>query len=136
MAVVVENRCVDNSRVALGLADGANAFVHGNHFERAGGMPPLVAIRGQSNALMTDNEIRGGGVAGILVQGRAKLDGNRFFGRGPGQGAAIWISEGSHVDVADNRIRGLLECRQRHGIARQRHRQHRPGLSEDGYHCA
>ena len=110
VAVVVENRCVDNSRVALGLPDGATAFVHGNHFERVGGMPPLVAIRGQSNALMTDNEIRGGGVAGILVQGRAKLDGNRFFGRGPGQGIAVWIWEGSHVDVADNRFEGYANA--------------------------
>ncbi len=41
-------------------------------------------------------------VAGILVQGRAYAFANRFLGKGPGQGSAVWVWDGSTTMVADS----------------------------------
>ena len=102
-AVICENRCVDNRLVALGLPDGATAIVHDNEFARSGGMPPLIAILGGSSVTLTDNLIQGGGVAGVLVQGTARISGCEFDGAGR---QAIWVREGSTVNVAGNDFKG------------------------------
>ena len=107
MAIIVNNRCLENRLVALGLPDGATAFVHGNTFKRTGGgAPPLVAIKSGSTAVFSNNSVTGGGVAGLLAQGRILAVGNSFHGKGPGQGSAIWVWKGSTIAVAHNRFDG------------------------------
>ena len=70
-------------------------------------MPPIVAIREDSSAIVTDNTIKGGGVAGVMVQGTARIRDNRFEGNGPRRGGppnfAAWVHGGSTVSFCDNR---------------------------------
>jgi hypothetical protein len=109
VAVVVGNRCIENKLVAIGLPDGGTAVLVANQCVRTGGVPPLVAVKGGSTALLAANDLTGGGVAGVLVEGRAALLENRFVGRGPaqGQGSAIWVWKGSAATVADNLFAGF-----------------------------
>lgn len=108
VALIVGNKCLENRMVAIGLPDGATAYIHGNQLQRTGGgMPPLVALKGNSSAIFTSNTLRGGGVAGVLVQGTVQVSGNRFHGRGPkNQGSAVWIWDNSTVTVTGNRFDG------------------------------
>ncbi len=107
VAVIVGNRCIENRLVAIGLPDGATGFIHGNELKRTGGgAPPLVAVKGGSTALVSHNSISGGGVAGVLAEGEVRVIGNRFQGKGPGQGSAVWVWKDSTVTVSDNRFRG------------------------------
>lgn len=106
-AVIVGNRCLENRLVAVGVPDGATAYIHGNELKRTeGGAPPLVAVKGGSHALVSHNSITGGGVAGVLAHGHVRVIGNRFRGKGPGQGSAVWVWKESSVTVADNRVDG------------------------------
>ena len=105
--VIVGNRCVENRLVAVGLPDVATGYIHGNQFVRTeGGAPPLVAVKGGSTGIVSHNSIRGGGVAGVLVQGDVQVIGNRFHGKGPGQGSAVWVWKDSAVSVVDNHFEG------------------------------
>ena len=107
IAVIVGNRCLENRLVAVGLPDGATAFIHGNELKRTeGGAPPLVAVKGGSSAVVSYNSITGGGVAGVLAHGNVRVLGNRFQGKGPGQGSAVWVWKDSAVTVAENRVDG------------------------------
>lgn len=107
VAVIVGNRCIENRLVAIGLPDGATGFIHGNELLRTeGGAPPLVAVKGGSTGLVSHNSITGGGVAGVLAQGNVQVIGNRFQGKGPGQGSAVWVWKDSHVTVSGNRVQG------------------------------
>jgi len=107
VAIIVGNRCIENRLVAIGLPDGATAHIQGNELQRTGGgAPPLVAVKGGSSAVLVDNSIRGGGVAGVLVQGTAQLSGNRFFGAGGKQGSAIWVWDKSTVLASGNQFTG------------------------------
>lgn len=107
VAVIVGNRCLENRLVAIGLPDGATGFIHGNELQRTeGGAPPLVAVKGGSSGLVSYNSIRGGGVAGLLVQGDVQVIGNRFQGKGAGQGSAVWVWKDSQVLAAGNRVAG------------------------------
>lgn len=107
-AIIIGNRCLENRLVAIGVPDGATAYIHGNELKRTeGGAPSLVAIRGGSTAVFSGNSVRGGGVAGLLVQGNVRALGNRFEGRGPKkQGSAIWVWDKSNIIAADNRVDG------------------------------
>jgi parallel beta-helix repeat protein len=106
-AVIIGNRCLENRLVAVGLPDGATGFIHGNELLRTGGgAPPLVAVKGGSRGVVSHNSISGGGVAGVLVQGNVQVVGNRFQGKGPGQGSAIWVWKGSHLTATDNHVDG------------------------------
>jgi len=105
--VIVGNRCLENRLVAIGLPDGATGFIHGNQLQRTeGGAPPLVAIKGGSRGVVSRNNITGGGVAGVLVQGQVQVLENWFHGKGPGQGSAIWVWKGSDVTASENHVDG------------------------------
>ena len=107
VAVLIGNRCLENRLVAIGLPDGATAHIQGNDLQRTGGgAPPLVAVKGGASAVLVDNRIAGGGVAGVLVQGTAQLSGNRFFGAGGKQGSAIWVWNKSTVLASGNQFTG------------------------------
>jgi parallel beta-helix repeat protein len=101
-AVVCGNRCIENRLVAVGLPDGATAVLADNELVRTGGMPPLVAINGGSTALLSNNTLSGGGVAGLLLEGRAIVSGNRFQAKGRRQGSAVWVRAGSVAAIHDN----------------------------------
>lgn len=107
VAVIVGNRCLENRLVAVGLPDGATAYIHGNELKRTGGgAPPLVAIKGGSKGIVSHNSITGGGVAGVLAHGDVSIIGNRFQGAGGKQGSAVWVWKESTVNVANNRFAG------------------------------
>ena len=116
-ALIIGNKCLENRLVAIGLPDGATAYIHGNELIRTSAIaPPMVALRGGAHAVVSDNLIRGGGVAGVLLQGTARISGNQFEGRGPDkQGSAIWVPFGgsfkfkSTVVASNNRCSGYRD---------------------------
>jgi hypothetical protein len=112
VAVIVGNRCLENRLVAIGLPDGATGYIHGNELKRTeGGAPPIVAIRGGAHAVVSNNLIHEGGVAGVLVSGTALISGNRFEGRGPDkQGSAIWIPFGGSFDFNSTVVASQNTC--------------------------
>ncbi len=102
-AVVLRNTCSGNKLVALGMPEGGSALIAENHFERTGGMPPLIAIRGGAKAVMIGNTIQGGGVAGVLVQGEVTLFHNTFDARKHGRlNRAVWGWKGSTIRMTAN----------------------------------
>ncbi len=105
-AVIVGNRCVENRLVALGLPDGAQAVVVDNHFERTGGMPPLVAVKGGATGVLVRNTLHGGGVATLLVDGNATVVDNDFRAAKPGRGTGVWMWKQTTAVVAGNRFHG------------------------------
>ena len=106
-AVILDNKCLENQLVAIGARDGSSVHIARNLLARTGGMPPMIAIREDSTAVVADNTIKGGGVAGVMVQGTAAVSGNRFEGNGPRRGGppnfAAWVQAGSNVSFCDNR---------------------------------
>lgn len=105
-AIVLGNRCLENKLVAIGIRGGSDAYIGKNHLIRTGGMPPMIAVRENSSAILSDNTIVGGGVAGVMVQGTAMISSNRFDGNGPRAGGppnfAAWIQAGSTVSFSNN----------------------------------
>lgn len=111
IALVVDNKCVDNKTVAIGVREESRVHIAGNELSRTGGMPPIVAIQEDSTAVVADNTIVGGGVAGVMVRGTATITGNRFVGNGPRRGPgppnfAAWVQDGSTVSFSGNRVDG------------------------------
>lgn len=107
---VENNRVIDNAKVAVGINPGWKVELVGNELSRKGGLPPIVMVFAGSEAVFTDNVIRGGGVAGIRVAGTITAEKNTFDGTslrkvGP-PNFAIWGLKGSHVSMNDNRIAG------------------------------
>ena len=72
-------------------------------------MPPLVAIRGGSEAILSGNALKGGGVAGVLVEGQAILHGNEIKGANEKFGQGIWLWKGSRAMIQGNRIDGFKQ---------------------------
>jgi nitrous oxidase accessory protein NosD len=109
-ATVTNNRILDNGSVAIGVRNGSKIIADKNTLSRKGGMPPLIAILDNSQATLIDNDLSGGGVAGVLLQGNATVKKNRFHGNGPRKGGppnfAIWVREGSEITFSDNQVKG------------------------------
>ena len=55
----------------------------GNELSRQGGLPPMVMVFEGAVVTLTDNTIRGGGVAGIRVAGTVFANDNRVLGAAP-----------------------------------------------------
>lgn len=108
-ATLYRNRCKENAKVAIGVDAGSSAKIFDNYLMRTGGMPPMIAIKGGSQALIVANQIVGGGVAGVLVQGHAKILNNQFSGNGPRGGGppnfGVWVHEDSSVSVVSNQFK-------------------------------
>lgn len=100
------NVCRDNKLVAIGVTEGSNAVIVDNDLSRAGGVPPIVAVKDQSTAVIANNRISGGGVAALLVQGKATIQGNSFTSRQPKQGSAIWVWAQSTAALSGNTVDG------------------------------
>ena len=105
-AIIRGNQCLDNKLVAIGAIGESSALITDNEFSRIGGVPPMIAVKDDSNATIRHNRISGGGVAAILVQGRATISGNTFTGIGAKQGNAVWIRENSTAAISDNAFGG------------------------------
>lgn len=105
-ATVHRNRCLDNKLVAIGVTEGSTATITENELSRTGGMPPIIAVKDGSTATIRDNRISGGGVAAVLVQGKATVSGNTFVGIGAKQGNAVWVWENSTITISDNSFDG------------------------------
>ena len=107
-ALLINNRLIDNALVAIGIRNGSKLTAKKNVMSRKGGMAPLVAILENSTATLTDNDLNGGGVAGVLLQGTAHIEKNRFHGNGPRKGGppnfATWVREGSSVTFSNNEV--------------------------------
>lgn len=101
-ATVLRNECVENKLVAIGVTQGSTATIHDNKLSRTGGVPPIVAVKDDSTASVENNNIAGGGVAALLVQGTAAISKNQFRGAGEKQGNAVWVWKNSSVTVAHN----------------------------------
>jgi parallel beta-helix repeat protein len=105
-AIIIGNKCLENGKVALGIRDGSKAIIVNNLLVRTGGMPPMVAVLEKSRVIVMNNTIRGGGVAGVMVQGTADISGNTFQGNGPRRGGppnfAVWVHKNAQVNVSQN----------------------------------
>lgn len=107
-AEIVKNQIVNNALVAIGVTGHSEATITDNELAREGGMPPMISVLEESHAVVSGNNITGGGVAGILVNGSAEIQGNRFMGNGPRAGGppnfAVWAQPGSKVVFNGNHV--------------------------------
>lgn len=109
-STVANNRLIDNALVAVGIHSGWRVNLTGNEMSREGGLPPIVMVFQGSEATFTNNVIRGGGVAGIRVAGKVRVDNNEFAGTslrrvGP-PNFAIWGLAGADITMSGNTIHG------------------------------
>ena len=108
--ILLNNKIINNKLVAIGVTGGSEAVIQGNELSREGGMPPMIAVLDGCSATITGNTIRGGGIAGILIKGKADIRDNHFFGRGPGSkppaNQAIWAHDGAEVTLGSNEVEG------------------------------
>jgi hypothetical protein len=105
-AIIQRNKCIDNKLVAIGVTEESMATIADNELGRTGGMPPIIAVKDGSTAAIHGNRINGGGVAAVLVQGKATISGNTFTGAGAEQGNAIWVWENSTAAISENSFEG------------------------------
>ncbi|MCA9151769.1 MAG: right-handed parallel beta-helix repeat-containing protein, partial [Planctomycetales bacterium] len=106
-AVIHKNECRENRQVAVGVVGGSIAIMTQNVLSRSGGVPPIVAIRADSGALLHDNELTGGGVAALLVQGRVTAHDNKFLSNADRTGQGIWVWPGATLDAFANQFDGF-----------------------------
>ncbi len=107
-STVMNNRIIDNAVVAVGINSGWKVRLSGNEISRKGGLPPIVMIFKGAEATLTNNIIRGGGVAGIRVAGKVRVVKNKFIGTalrrvGP-PNFAIWGLPGADITMTANKI--------------------------------
>jgi len=106
VAIIQWNKCLENKLVAIGIVEGSTATITNNELSRTGGVPPIIAVKDGSTATIRDNRLTGGGVAAVLIQGNAVINGNKFVGVGVKQGNAVWVWEGSTATISDNSFDG------------------------------
>jgi parallel beta-helix repeat protein len=104
--ILWRNLCEANATVAVGLPEKARAILADNTLSRTGGTPPLVAVRGGSEAILAGNKLTGGGVAGVLVEGRAILTDNTLEGQAGSSNNGIWLWKGSAAFGSENDVQG------------------------------
>ncbi len=102
IAIIQGNKCLDNKMVAIGVIEESMATIIDNDLSRTGGVPPIIAVKDSSTATIRSNRISGGGVAAVLVQGKATVSDNTFAGVGAKQGNAIWVWENSTSTISNN----------------------------------
>lgn len=107
---LLNNKIINNKLVAIGVVGSSEAIIQGNELSREGGMPPMIAVLDGCSATIIGNTIRGGGIAGILIKGKADIRDNHFLGRGPGTkppaNQAIWAHDGAEVTLGANDVEG------------------------------
>ncbi|MCA9014293.1 MAG: right-handed parallel beta-helix repeat-containing protein [Planctomycetaceae bacterium] len=107
-STLINNRIIDNAQVAVGVNGGWTVRLVGNELSRQGGMPPIMMVFEGAEVTLTDNIIRGGGVAGIRVAGKIRAENNEFAGTslrkvGP-PNFGVWALPGSDVTLIANQF--------------------------------
>ena len=114
-STLMNNKVTNNALVAVGIQSGWAVTLSDNQLSRDGGMPPIVMVFENAEAIFTDNVIKGGGVAGIRVAGKIRAEDNKLIGtdlrRGGPPNFAIWGLPGSEIALQENKINGW-----RHGL--------------------
>ena len=110
-STVLNNRVIDNAKVAVGINAGWSVVLSHNELSRKGGLPPIVMVFEGAEATFTENVIRGSGVAGIRAAGTVRAVGNQFEGEalrkvGP-PNFGVWALAGSSVTLTENRFSKL-----------------------------
>ncbi len=105
VVMLMHNQCIENRLVAVGVRHGSAAYILDNEFVRTGGMPPMIAIREGSSALIVGNTIKGGGVAGVIIDGVGRIRANRFVGTGK-NGSAVWGWGKADLTIVGNDVDG------------------------------
>lgn len=105
-STMLNNRVIDNAKVAVGINSGWNVDLRGNVLSRQGGLPPIVMVSEGSEVSFSDNTIEGGGVAGIRTSGVVRAENNQFNGTafrkvGP-PNFAVWALEGAQIELTNN----------------------------------
>jgi hypothetical protein len=110
-SVVLNNKVIDNGLVALGIQAGWKVRIAGNTLSRDGGLPPIIMVFKGAEADISDNTIKGSGVAGVRAEGKIRVVGNKFEcpslrkGGGPPQ-FAVWGLEGADIVFTSNTVSG------------------------------
>jgi hypothetical protein len=110
-STVLNNKVIDNGLVAIGVQGGWKVRIAGNVLSREGELPPIIMVFKGSEAAISDNTIRGSGVAGIRAEGTIRVVNNRFEcpslrkGGGPPQ-FAVWGLPGADILFEGNRVSG------------------------------
>lgn len=102
---LTKNKLINNKLVAIGVSGGSEAVIQDNDLAREGGAPPMIAVLENCQATITDNTIRGGGVAAILVKGSAVVKNNHFISAQK-RGKAVWVHAGAEVTLGENKMEG------------------------------
>lgn len=101
-----KNKLTNNKLVAIGITSGSEAIIQDNEMSREGGAPPMIAVLDGSSAVITGNTIRGGGVAAVLIKGKAEIRDNHFIATNSKANNAIWAHSGATVSIGTNKIEG------------------------------
>ena len=67
-------------------------------------MPPIIAVFANSKAILVENTIKGGGIAGIMLSGKLDAVGNTIEGQNGAHG--ILAQKNSEALLSKNRIAG------------------------------
>jgi hypothetical protein len=118
-SVVLNNKVIDNGKVAVGIHGGWIVRLAGNELSRAEGLPPLVMVFKGAQAEFSDNVFRGSGVAAVRSEGVVRAVNNRFEcpaprDAGPPQ-SAVWALPDSETVFAGNVVDGW-----RHALTSER----------------
>lgn len=124
------NRLVGNRLVAIGVSHGSSAVIEGNDLSRKGGTPPLIGVLEGSEAVVRDNTLDGGGIAGIVVRGKAEISGNRFVTPAPKK--LVFPFEGASVTEAGNWLLTDIAFRSDLDGSEQRYVELVPAGAKDG----
>ncbi len=110
-SVVLHNRVIDNGMVAIGIHGGWKVRIAGNTLSREGGLPPMIMVFKGAEADISNNTIKGSGVAGVRAEGTIRVVNNKFecpslrVGVGPPQ-FAVWGLEGADIVFTGNTVTG------------------------------
>lgn len=109
-STVLNNKVVDNAKVAVGIHGGWKVRMAGNEFSRKDGLPPMIMVFKGSEVDFSENTITGSGVAAIRTEGIVRILNNKFNcpllrKAGPPQ-FAVWGLPGAEIVFTGNRVEG------------------------------
>ena len=106
IAVVRDNAVSENGMVAIGVQAGWKVRIINNKLSCPDGMPPVIMVFKNAQAIIAGNTIAGPGVAGVRLGGIAEIRSNIIHGRklranGPPQ-FGVWALPGSRLLMSGN----------------------------------
>jgi parallel beta-helix repeat protein len=134
-AVVAQNKVGGTGAVAVGIHGGWKVRVSGNELTCKEGMPPVVMIYAGAEADLSENVIRGAGVAAIRVEGTVRATGNTLECLSPRRTGppsyGVWALPKSDVAMVDNTVRDW-----RHALSAEEAAVSATGNRVSGYHSS